>query len=172
MRGGHRISSPSQPDPAQRLQPLRGRLRVRHAGRQARVLVRPAPGPGARSRPRLPLPWLPDSSDRLIETVIRNLRAILIVVALLFSQHAAMLHGLSHAQHELAAAQQGVGKAPALGHGVEVCAAFDALAHALGSVVILPEAAQSPLGISSVAAIEFASSTRVVFDPRAPPRLS
>lgn len=97
------------------------------------------------------------------------LRPLLLIAALLFSQHAAMLHGLAHAEQEVALATQQGDKAPALNHGIDVCAAFGALAHALGNAAAaLPSAAEQ-------AGTQFASFdivpavTRVVFDSRAPP---
>jgi hypothetical protein len=97
------------------------------------------------------------------------LRPLLLVAALLFSQHAAMLHGLAHAEHEVALASQPGGKAPALKHGSDVCAAFGALAHALGNAaaapsVVCPRAIAQAESFYAVAAV-----TRVVFDSRAPP---
>ncbi|MFY9315637.1 MAG: hypothetical protein WAO95_08765 [Burkholderiales bacterium] len=99
----------------------------------------------------------------------RTLRYLLLVVALLFSQHAAMLHGLGHAEHELALAAERDGDAPALDHGDNVCAAFGTLVHALG----VGDAAQA---VALRAFDEFFGSfqnapavTRVGFDSRAPP---
>jgi hypothetical protein len=100
---------------------------------------------------------------------MRLLRPLLLVAALLFSQHAAMLHGLTHAQHDLALATLPEGKAPALDHGSDVCAAFGALAHALGN-------AAAPLSTGcaqgDVLSGSFTSAPvvpRIVFDSRAPP---
>ena len=104
--------------------------------------------------------------------MIRPLRSLLLVVALLFAQHAAMLHDLAHAQHELAAAKQGPGKAPALGHGVEVCAAFGALAHALGDFVSVFQASRTHGPAYCFTPRDFAVPARVVFDSRAPPSFS
>jgi hypothetical protein len=97
------------------------------------------------------------------------LRPLLLVAALLFSQHAAMLHGLMHAGHDIAVAQTGEGKAPALDHGTDVCAAFGALAQALGDFAsasfiapVFPTAVPDlPPALAVVA--------RFVFDSRAPP---
>ena len=100
---------------------------------------------------------------------MRLLRPLLLVFALLFSQHAAMLHGLAHAEHELALATQPGGKAPALNHGSDVCAAFGALAQAL--VAAPPAQAGTCTRADSRRAIfeAAASPTRIVFDSRAPP---
>ena len=99
----------------------------------------------------------------------RPLRYLLLVVALLFAQHAAMLHGLAHAQHEIALTSQPAGKAPALNHGADVCAAFGALAHALGNAgTTQSDAAPAFDGFSQ----QFQSApavTRIGFDSRAPP---
>ena len=96
-------------------------------------------------------------------------QALLFVVALLFSQHAAVLHGLAHAEHEVALAEHGEGKAPALGHGLDECAAYFALAHALGNAAVAPRFAGVALGPAIVALEAPATATRIVFDSRAPP---
>lgn len=102
---------------------------------------------------------------------MRFARALLVVAALLFSQHAAVLHDLAHAKHDLAAATK-PGKAPALGHGADVCAAFGALAHAIGD---LP----APFAVESAAVAALAptlgsrpASSRPAFLSRAPPSLT
>ena len=104
--------------------------------------------------------------------MIRPLRHLLFVVALLFAQHAAMLHGLEHARHDLALAAQHDGKAPALGHGSEVCAAFGAIAHALVGACT---AQASVVHAFDEFILQFQNApavTRVAFDSRAPPGLS
>src|SRR6266404_1695935 len=99
----------------------------------------------------------------------RLLRHLLLALALLFSQHAAMLHGLAHAEHEVALAAHHDGKVPGLDHGADVCAAFAALAHALGSAAAAQPGAGDRAG-TQVAAFEFVpAATRIVFDSRAPP---
>jgi len=104
--------------------------------------------------------------------MIRPLRYLLLVVALLFAQHAAMLHGLAHAKHDLALAAQHDGKTPALGHGCKACAAFGALAHALGGA---GTAHASVVHAFDEFILQFQNApavTRVAFDSRAPPGLS
>ena len=99
----------------------------------------------------------------------RILRPLLLVLALLFSQHAAMLHGLAHAEHDLAAASQHGGKAPALNHGSDICAAFGALAHALGNAAT-PQADTCTQAGAQLAGFDVIPAvTRIVFDSRAPP---
>jgi hypothetical protein len=97
------------------------------------------------------------------------LRALLLIVALLFSQHAAMLHGLTHAQHDVALSGHGEGKAPALGHGIDECIAYFALSHALGNAAVAPRFAGANPGLAIVAPETPAVATRIVFDSRAPP---
>ena len=97
------------------------------------------------------------------------LRPILLVAALLFSQHAAMLHGLAHAEQEVALASQHGGKAPALKHGSDVCAAFGALAHALGNAAADLPAASQQVGTLATDFDIAPAVTRIVFDSRAPP---
>jgi len=99
----------------------------------------------------------------------RPLRCLLLVVALLFSQHAAMLHGLEHAEHELALSAGHDGNAPALGHGADVCAAFAALAHAIGDFAVAASAAFVPPAAIPVLPPALAVDARIVFDSRAPP---
>lgn len=99
----------------------------------------------------------------------RLLRPLLLAAALLFSQHAAMLHGLAHAEQEVSLAVQHGGKTPALNHGIDVCAAFGALAHALGNAAVSVPAAAGQTG-ALFASFDIAPAvTRIVFDSRAPP---
>ena len=102
----------------------------------------------------------------------RPLRYLLLALALLFSQHAAMLHGVAHAKHELAVAQSEAGKAPVLDHGIDVCAAFGALAHALGSFVGAACAASAGFAATAVFSPTLTLPARIVFDSRAPPCLN
>jgi hypothetical protein len=99
----------------------------------------------------------------------RLLRTLLVVVALLFSQHAAMLHGLAHAEHDIALATQPGGKAPTLDHGIDVCAAFGALAHALGSAASAQPQICAQAGTRRTAFFSVPAATRIGFDSRAPP---
>lgn len=98
-----------------------------------------------------------------------SFRALLFIVALLFSQQAAMLHGLAHAQHDVALAELGEGKAPALGHGIDECVAYFALAHALGNAAAAPHFTSVHPDLAVVALETPAVGTRIVFDSRAPP---
>lgn len=95
------------------------------------------------------------------------LRSLLLIAALLFSQHAAQLHGLAHAQHEVALATDGA--APALDHGLDVCAAFGALAHALAGAALSVRGACEGLRAPAFALGDAPAPTRVGFDSRAPP---
>jgi hypothetical protein len=97
------------------------------------------------------------------------LRPLLLIAALLFAQHAAMLHGLTHAGHDIAVAQNGKGKAPALDHGTHVCAAFGALAHALGDFSVPSFVAFVPPAATPVLPPALAVVARFAFDSRAPP---
>jgi hypothetical protein len=97
------------------------------------------------------------------------LRSLLLIAALLFSQHAAMLHGVAHAEHELALASHEDGKAPVLGHGADVCAAYGAIAHAVGNMAITPFDNGVEPGTQTAAFRIFTVSPRFVFDSRAPP---
>lgn len=100
------------------------------------------------------------------------LRPLLLAAALLFSQHAAMLHGLAHAQHEVALAEQGTTKAPALGHGTDKCVAFNALAYALGNTAVAQPAACVQSDAQAVSHETVPVPARIAFDSRAPPALS
>jgi hypothetical protein len=97
------------------------------------------------------------------------LRPLLLIAALLFSQHAAMLHGLAHAGHDVAVAHHGDGKVPALDHGTDVCAAFGALAHALGDFAFASFVAFVPPSATPTLPPARAVAARIVFDSRAPP---
>lgn len=103
--------------------------------------------------------------------MVGALRALFVIIAVLFAQHASLLHGLAHAQQDLALAAKG-GKAPALGHGTEVCAAFGALAHGIGCAVspsaptVGTETPVAHLGASVFPVIQAA------FAPRGPPTSS
>ncbi len=105
----------------------------------------------------------------------RALRALLVVVALLFAQHGAMLHGLAHAQHELAQAAKAGGKdgsVPALGHGADVCAAFASLAHAASAAFLPPAAISAAVAVSPRVTESTGAAARAPFQSRAPPSLS
>jgi hypothetical protein len=102
----------------------------------------------------------------------RPLRSLLLIAALLFSQHAALLHGLVHAEHEVALASHKDGTVPALDHGLDVCAAFGALAHALGNAIAEPRHATAPVLAQSAACAAAEAATRIAFDSRAPPHSS
>jgi hypothetical protein len=104
---------------------------------------------------------------------MRNLlRPLLLTAALLFSQHASMLHGLAHAQHDVALAELGANKAPALGHGTDKCAAFGALAYALGNAAVAQPAASVDPDARAAAPNAVSIPTRIAFDSRAPPAIS
>ena len=99
----------------------------------------------------------------------RLLRPLLLFAALLFSQHAALLHGLAHAEHDIAVAETDTGDGPALEHGTDVCAAFGALAHALGNFAVASFAAFVPPSATPVLPPALAVVARFAFDSRAPP---
>lgn len=99
----------------------------------------------------------------------RQLRSLLLIAALLFSQHAAQLHGLAHAEHEVALASHEDGKTPALDHGLDVCAAFGALTYALGNAIVTPQYAGARVVAQFTAFAAAPATTRIVFDSRAPP---
>jgi len=100
---------------------------------------------------------------------MKLLRPLLLIVALLFSQHAAMLHGFAHAGHDIAVAHSGEGKAPVLDHGVDVCAAFGALAHALGDFAFASCIAPDPVSALPDLPSALAVVARFAFESRAPP---
>lgn len=97
------------------------------------------------------------------------LRRLLLIAALLFSQHAALLHGMAHAEHEVALASHDQDSAPALDHGLDDCAAFGVLAQALGNAA-MPQPGAAGRASAPLIDFDFAPAvTRVVFDSRAPP---
>jgi hypothetical protein len=97
------------------------------------------------------------------------IRPLLLVIALLFSQHAALLHGLAHAERDIALAMQHDGTAPALDHGADVCVAFGSLAHALGGTGLALCASEAAYARPVFALASAPAFTRIVFDSRAPP---
>ncbi|HLX81180.1 MAG TPA: hypothetical protein VKS43_11405 [Burkholderiales bacterium] len=100
------------------------------------------------------------------------LRRLLLAAALLVAQHAAMLHGLVHAQYDVALAEHGPNKAPALGHGTDKCVAFSALAFALSSAAVAQPAAGVDPDARAVAPETVPVPARIAFDSRAPPAIS
>lgn len=99
----------------------------------------------------------------------RLLPLLTLTAALLFSQHASLLHGLAHAEHEIALATQHDGTAPALDHGAEVCVAFGSLAHALSGGNTASCASDGVARQIAFAPASAPTVTRIVFDSRAPP---
>jgi len=98
----------------------------------------------------------------------RLLRSLLLALALLAAQQGALLHAFEHAVYDLEVAVHD-GGAPALGHGVEECVAYDAVGHVLSSNAPAIQEA----GVAFVRDCSFPSliafPARVVFDSRAPP---
>lgn len=99
----------------------------------------------------------------------RLLHRLLLVAALLFAQHAALLHGLAHAEQDIEVAQRGGDEEPALDHGADVCAAFGALTHALGSFAGASCSAGADIVAVAAPFSSFVLLARIVFDSRAPP---
>lgn len=97
---------------------------------------------------------------------------VFLSVLLLFGQFAAQMHAMSHLRHDIAVAEHGPEKAPALGHGTDKCVAFGALANVLGNAVV----AQAATGAEPATLVLPANSVfvpaRIAFDSRAPPALS
>lgn len=101
-----------------------------------------------------------------------TLRHLLVALALLFSQQAALLHALSHLGHELRlAAQDGKG-APPVGHPAEQCLAFHALDSALPVLALACEPPRVALSAATPFTLSLLHPPRIVFDSRAPPALS
>jgi len=102
----------------------------------------------------------------------RTLRHLLLAAALVFSQQAAQLHVLSHLSRDLAKAECAGKCIPPLGHPAEQCIAFHAVDSALSSqtIAIEPVCVALPAVASVVSSLPF--SSRIGFDPRAPPLLS
>jgi hypothetical protein len=95
-------------------------------------------------------------------------RAILLALALLCAQQGVHLHGFEHAVYDLEVAVHD-GEAPALGHGVEECVAYDALGHALDGTVSLAGPDLVSFSQDSFLPSQDSIATRIVFDSRAPP---
>jgi hypothetical protein len=99
-------------------------------------------------------------------------RRLLLVAALLFGQHSVLLHGLTHATHEAALADHDNGALPALDHDSAKCAAYGALAHAMGGGTLPAVSASTPC--SSYAATGLGEDVRApaAFDSRGPPHFA
>ena len=91
----------------------------------------------------------------------RLARVLLLILALVWAQHGALLHALEHAAHEANVA--------ALDHEIEKCVAYDALAHALGDSHLAVSVSTPHPEIIAPAPCPVLASTRIVFDSRAPP---
>jgi hypothetical protein len=102
-------------------------------------------------------------------TLRRLLPLLALTIALLFSQHAALLHGMAHAEHDIALATGHDGDAPALDHGLDTCAAFGALAQALAGAAAPARGEFEGMRARAVALAAAPAATRVGFDSRAPP---
>jgi hypothetical protein len=97
---------------------------------------------------------------------------IVLALALLFAQHAAQMHSMSHLRHDLLVAEYGEKNAPPLGHTVDKCVAFHALYGTLtgGNTFIAPSCVAVSPDVHFVVAVPF--PPRIVFYSRAPPALS
>ena len=105
-----------------------------------------------------------------MNAILRRLLPLLaLTIALLFSQHAALLHGMAHAEHDLALAAGHDGDAPALDHGLDTCAAFGALAQVLAGAAVSASCEFQSVRAPAVALTAAPAATRVGFDSRAPP---
>jgi hypothetical protein len=98
----------------------------------------------------------------------RIVRVLLLAVALFWAQQGALLHAFEHAVHDLEVALYD-GEAPALGHGVEECVAYDALGHALAGKSSFAEPEAVSFAQESCRPTLAPIATRIVFDSRAPP---
>jgi hypothetical protein len=97
---------------------------------------------------------------------------MLFALALLFAEHAALMHSMTHLRHDLLVAEYGEKNAPPLGHTVDKCIAFHAFYGTItgGNAFIVP----SCVAVSPVAhfVVPVPFPPRIVFDSRAPPVLS
>lgn len=100
----------------------------------------------------------------------RTLRHLLIAAALVFGQHAAQLHALSHLKQDTAECD---GKcAPPLGHPAAQCLAFHAVDSALPNFALTIDPPRVALPAFALSALPLAFPPRIEFDPRAPPVFS
>jgi hypothetical protein len=100
----------------------------------------------------------------------RTLRHILIATALLFGQHAAQLHALSHFKQDLAECDRKC--APPNGQLTAQCLTFHAVGSALPAFGLALEPAHVALLDSAAVALPLPFAPRIEFDSRAPPVLS
>lgn len=101
----------------------------------------------------------------------RNVRHLLLALALLFSQQSALLHALSHLNRDLVAAG-GEKKAPPAGHPAEQCLAFHAVDSALPGIAPAPALRCGVQVLAARVSLPLPFAPQIVFDSRAPPVLS
>lgn len=99
-------------------------------------------------------------------------RHLLIAVALVFAQQAALLHALSHLRQDLVKAERGGKCVPPIGHPAERCIAFHAVDSALPGLALALEPPRVALPAVARFALPLPFSPRIEFDSRAPPALS
>ena len=102
----------------------------------------------------------------------RAFRYLLIALALLFTQHAAQVHALSHLGLDLKRVAGGGKSAPPLGHPVEQCIAFHALDSALPILAFSLEPPRAERSAVARFSLPELHPPRIVFDSRAPPLLA
>jgi hypothetical protein len=100
--------------------------------------------------------------------VTRLARHLLIAAFLLFAQHAAQLHGLSHAFHDVAVAEHGTDGAP-LDHDAHKCVSFLAVGSAAPNAASHVVSSEVSLQLPPAAHRAYLPVSRIVFDSRAPP---
>jgi len=102
--------------------------------------------------------------------VNRTLHHLLIVAALVFGQHAAQLHALSHLKQDLAECDGKCG--PPSSQPSAQCLAYHAVGSALPAFRLALEPAHIALPAPASFALPLPFAPRIEFDSRAPPPLS
>ena len=102
----------------------------------------------------------------------RALRHLLVAVALVFAQHAAGLHALSHLKQNLIKAERGGKCVPPVGHPAEQCIAFHAVDSALPVLTLAIISPRIVLPAFVPVSLPLPLPPRIEFDSRAPPLFS
>jgi hypothetical protein len=99
----------------------------------------------------------------------RTLRYVLIAAALLFGQHAALLHAFSHVPNDPGKSERGQKGTPVPGHLSAQCLAFHAVDSALPNHARAPQLRQAALPAAKSFILPLPLLARLQFDSRAPP---
>jgi hypothetical protein len=103
--------------------------------------------------------------------MLRRATILLSGMALLAGQYGVYRHSLAHLEHEVSAAGQGGQSAPPVGHEIEECVAYDAIASAAPSAGLRIPAVQPVSEVSAQPRRSCRSFFRIARNARGPPHL-